>query len=79
MSRTRQDMPEIDWTRAKQVFIDVMEAPAEQRCEIVERTLRHDQRLKQVVQRLLASHEAAADFLDEPESAQCPSKRSRPR
>ena len=58
---------DIDWTRAKEIFTDVLEVPFPDRNDMLRRAVGHDRCLRQVVARLLSAHDTADSFLDESE------------
>jgi len=56
---------EIDWSRAKDLFADLIDAPAPERAAQLASLRRQDDALGEVVGRLLESHQGATAFLDE--------------
>ncbi|MHC5114864.1 MAG: hypothetical protein ACYTGP_10605, partial [Planctomycetota bacterium] len=55
----------IDWGRAKNLFADLLDAPASERAARLARLHEEDAVLGGLVARLIESHEGATAFLDE--------------
>jgi eukaryotic-like serine/threonine-protein kinase len=59
-------IPPLDWTRVRAVFEHALSLPASARADYVAHTCSDSTGVRQEVERLLASHEAAPQFLEAP-------------
>jgi len=58
------------WQRVEAIFQDALDRPAQERASFLEEACRHDEELRNEADTLIAAHESAGEFIEQPALAQ---------